>query len=171
MADESQDILVFSRPHDEIKVNTRSYFSLFMTNNELNIVFSAIKSKKSWLTDGRAIQMDTYSRESNKSIFKDPFVVKRGCRWRLVAIEGQRFTPGRPNWLIIDLSSNLFGMAGGDEINDNSIEAGSSGGIVERKVRITEHAIEEKSKDKDIHDKLIKLKALNDKGFNFRRRL
>jgi hypothetical protein len=106
---------------------------MFMINNELNIVFSAIKRKKSWLTDGRAIQMNTYSRDSNKYIFKDPLDVKRGFRWSLVPMEGQRLASGRRNWLIIDFTyycdSNLFGRAGSgddsDSISDNSIEAGS----------------------------------------------
>jgi hypothetical protein len=164
MANESQDILVFSSPHTDILVNTRSYFSMFMTNNELNIVFSTIKSKKSWLTDGRAIQMNTYHRDSNKYIFKDPLNVKRSSRWRLVPMAGQRFAPGRPNWLIIDLSSNLFGMAGSDNISDNSIEAGSSVRAIESKVRISNNFIEEKQKNQGVPGKLRKLKVLKDEG-------
>jgi hypothetical protein len=159
MANDSQDILVFSRPHKALLANTRSYFNMFITNNELNIVFSTIKSKKSWLTDGRAIQMNTYWRNSNKYRFKDPLEVKRSSRWSLVPMEGQRFAPGRPNWLIIDLSSNLFGRAGGDNvsdnISDNSIEAGNSVRAIERKVRTNENVIE---------DKLRKLKVQKDEG-------
>ncbi len=154
-ANDSQDILVFSSPHNVILPDTpRSYFCMFMTNNELNIVFSAIKSKKSWLTDGRAIQMNTYWRDSNKRIFKDPLDVKRSSRWSLVPIGGQRLASGRQNWLIIDFTyyghSNLFGRAGSDNasdnISDNSIEAGSSVGAIERKVRTNENVIEEKKK-------------------------
>ncbi len=130
MANDSQDILVFSSPHKDILANTRNYFSMFMTDKELNIVFSIIKSKKSWLTDGRAIQMNTYSRDSNKYIFRDPLEVKRGFRWRLVPMEGQRLASGRRNWLIIDFTyygdSNLFGRVG----SDNSIKAGSSVGLL-----------------------------------------
>ncbi len=122
-ANDSQDILVFSRPHSKILGHARSYFSMFMTNNELNIVFSAIKSKKSWLTDGRAIQMDTYWRTSNKHIFKDPLEVKRSSRWSLVPMEGQRLAKEHQNWIIIDFTyygdSNLFGRAGSDNIGDN----------------------------------------------------
>jgi hypothetical protein len=164
MANESQDILVFSSPHKDILANTRSYFSMFVTNNELNIVFSTIKSKKSWLTDGRAIQMNTYHRDSNKYIFKDPLNVKRSSRWRLVPMAGQRFALGRPNWLIIDLSSNLFGMAGSDNISDNSIEAGSSVRAIESKVRISNNFIEEKQKNQGVPGKLRKLKVLKDEG-------
>ena len=158
MANDSQDILVFSSPHHDILGHTRNYFSMFMANNELNIVFSTIKSKKSWLTDGRAIQMDTYSRDSNKSIFKDPFNVKRSSRWSLVPMEGQRLASGRQNWLIIDFTyyghSNLFGRAGSDNVSDNisnnSIEAGSSVRVIERKVRTNENVIEEKKKEQTL---------------------
>ena len=154
MANDSQDILVFSSPHHDILGHTRNYFSMFMVNNELNIVFSTIKSKKSWLTDGRAIQMDTYARDSNRYIFKDPLNVKRSSRWSLVPMEGQRLASGRQNWLIIDFTyyghSNLFGRAGSDNVSDNisnnSIEAGSSVRVIERKVRTNENVIEEKKK-------------------------
>jgi len=154
MANDSQDILVFSSPHHDILGHTRNYFSMFMANNELNIVFSTIKSKKSWLTDGRAIQMDTYARDSNRYIFKDPLNVKRSSRWSLVPMEGQRLASGRQNWLIIDFTyyghSNLFGRAGSDNVSDNisnnSIEAGSSVRVIERKVRTNENVIEEKKK-------------------------
>ncbi len=132
MANESQDILVFSSPHHDVLGHTRNYFSMFMAGNELNIVFSTIKCKKSWLTDGRAIQMNTYSRDNNKYIFKDPLEVERGFRWSVVPMEGQRLAEGRRNWLIIDLTyfgdSNLFGRAGSDDsdnISEDSIEAGS----------------------------------------------
>ena len=122
-ANDSQDILVFSRPYSKNLGHARSYFSMFMTNNELNIVFSAIKSKKSWLTDGRAIQMDTYWRNSNKRIFKDPLEVKRSSRWSLVPMEGQRLAKEHQNWIIIDFTyygdSNLFGRAGSDNTGDN----------------------------------------------------
>jgi hypothetical protein len=122
-ANDSQDILVFSSPHHNFLGHTRNYFSMFITDNELNIVFSTIKSKKSWLTDGRAIQMDTYFRDNNKRIFKDPLDVKRGYRWRLVPMEGQRLESEHQNWLIIDFKyygdSKLFGTAGSDNVSDN----------------------------------------------------
>jgi len=158
MANDSQDILVFSSPHHNFLGHTRNYFSMFMTDNELNIVFSTIKSKKSWLTDGRAIQMDTYFRDNNKRIFKDPLDVKRGYRWRLVPMEGQRLESEHQNWLIIDFKyygdSKLFGTAGSDNVSDNisnnSIEAGSSVRVIERKVRTNENVIEEKKKEQTL---------------------
>ena len=161
MANDSQDILVFSSPHKGLLADTRSYFSMFITNNELNIVFSTIKSKKSRISDARAIQMGTYSR-SNKTKFKDPFDVKRSSRWSLVPMEGQRLESERQNWLIIGFTnygdSNLFGRAG----SDNSIEAGSSVRAIERKGRTNENVIEERNQG--VRDKLRKLKVLKDEG-------
>jgi len=106
MANDSQDILVFSTVDKVLLADAQSYFSMFISNNELNIVFSDIQNKKS-VNDGRSF------RKSNKSKFKDPFEVKRSGRWNLIPMEGQRFAPGHQNWLILDLSSNLYGVAGG----------------------------------------------------------
>jgi hypothetical protein len=165
MANDSQDILVFSSPHKGLLADTRSYFSMFITNNELNIVFSTIKSKKSRISDARAIQMGTYSR-SNKTKFKDPFDVKRSSRWSLVPMEGQRLESERQNWLIIGFTnygdSNLFGRAGSDNVSDNSIEAGSSVRTIEREVRTNENVIEEKNQG--VRNKLRKMKVLSDEG-------
>ena len=122
-ANDTQDILVFSRPYSTGLGHARSYFSMFMTNNELNIVFSAIKLKKSWLTDGRAIQTGTYTRDSNKHIFQDPLNVKRSSHWSLAPTGGQRLAEGHQNWIIIDFTyygdRNMFGRAGSDNVGDN----------------------------------------------------
>ena len=84
--------------------------------------------------------MNTYSRDSNKSIFKDPLDVTRGFRWSLVPMEGQRLTRGRRNWLIIDFSyygdNNLFGRAGSGDDSDNSIEVGSSEELLKEESRV-----------------------------------
>ena len=161
MANDSQDILVFSTSDKVLLADAQSYFSMFVSNNELNIVFSDILIKKS-VSDGRA------SRKSNKSKFKDPFDVKRSSRWNLIPMEGQRFAPGHQNWLIIDLSSNLFGVAGSGNIsnnaNDNPLQVDGRTRTIERKVRTSNNFIEEKQKYQDVRDKLKELKVLSDEG-------
>jgi len=161
MANDSQDILVFSTSDKVLLADAQSYFSMFVSNNELNIVFSDILNKKS-VSDGRAF------RKSNKSKFKDPFDVKRSSRWNLIPMEGQRFAPGHQNWLIIDLSSNLFGVAGSGNIsnnaNDSSIQVGGRARTIERKVRTSNNFIKEKQKYQDVRDKLRELKVLSDEG-------
>jgi hypothetical protein len=161
MANDSQDILVFSTSDKVLLADAQSYFSMFVSNNELNIVFSDILNKKS-ISDGRAF------RKSNKSKFKDPFDVKRSGRWNLIPMEGQRFAPGHRNWLIIDLSSSLYGVAGSGNIsnnaNDNPLQVGGRERSIERKVRTSNNFIEEKQKYQDVRDKLRELKVLSEEG-------
>ncbi|GAX61782.1 hypothetical protein SCALIN_C27_0181 [Candidatus Scalindua japonica] len=161
MANDSQDILVFSTSDKVLLADAQSYFSMFISNNELNIVFSDILNKKS-ISDGRSF------RKSNKSKFKDPFEVKRSGRWNLIPMEGQRFAPGHQNWLIIDLSSNLYGVTGRgeavDKVNENSLQTGGRTRSIERKVRTSNNFIEEKQKYQDVRDKLRELKVLSDEG-------
>lgn len=161
MANDSQDILVFSTVDKVLLSDAQSYFSMFISNNELNIVFSDIQNKKS-ISDGRSF------RKSNKSKFKDPFEVKRSGRWNLIPMEGQRFAPGHQNWLIFDLSSNLFGVAGNgnssNNVNDNSLKAGARARTIERKVRTSNNFIQEKQKYQDVRDKLKELKVLSNEG-------
>jgi len=161
MANDSQDILVFSTVDKVLLADAQSYFSMFISNNELNIVFSDIQNKKS-VNDGRSF------RKSNKSKFKDPFEVKRSGRWNLIPMEGQRFAPGHQNWLILDLSSNLYGVAGGgnnsNNVDDNSLKAGARARTIERKVRTSNNFVEEKQKYQDVRDKLKELKVLSSEG-------
>ena len=163
MANDSQDILIFSTSDKVLLADAQSYFSMFVSNNELNIVFSDILNKKS-ISDGRSF------RKSNKSKFKDPFDVKRSGRWNLIPMEGQRFAPGHRNWLIIDLSSSLYGVAGSGNIsnnvndNDNPLQVGGRERSIERKVRTSNNFIEEKQKYQDVRDKLRELKILSEEG-------
>ena len=160
MANDSQDILVFSTVDKVLLADAQSYFSMFISNNELNIVFSDIQNKKS-VNDGRAF------RKNNKAKFKDPFEVKRSGRWNLIPMEGQRFAPGHQNWLIFDLSSNLFGVAGNDSsnnTNNNPSQTGSRARTIERKVRTSNNFIEKTEKYQDVRDKLKELKVLSDEG-------
>ena len=160
MANDSQDILVFSTVDKVLLADAQSYFSMFISNNELNIVFSDIQNKKS-VNDGRAF------RKNNKAKFKDPFEVKRSGHWNLIPMEGQRFAPGHQNWLIFDLSSNLFGVAGNgssNNANNNPSQTDSRSRTIERKVRTSNNFIEKTEKYQDVRDKLKELKVLSDEG-------
>ncbi|MDP6924924.1 MAG: SHOCT domain-containing protein [Candidatus Scalindua sp.] len=162
MANDSQDILVLSTVDKVLLADSQSYFSMFISNNELNIVFSDILNKKSF-RDGQSF------RKSNKSKFKDPFEVKRSGHWKLIPMEGQRFAPGHQNWLIFDLSSNLFGVAAngnsrGGNANNNPSHTDSRARTIERKIRTSNNFIEEKQKYSDVRDKLKELKVLSDEG-------
>jgi hypothetical protein len=162
MANDSQDILVLSTVDKVLLADSQSFFSMFISNNELNIVFSDILNKKSF-RDGKSF------RKSNKAKFKDPFEVKRSGRWNLIPMEGQRFAPGHQNWLIFDLSSNLFGVAGNggsgsSNANNNPAHTDNRARTIERKVRTSNNFIEEKQKYSDVRNKLKELKVLSDEG-------
>ena len=162
MATDSQDILVFSTTDKVLLADSQSYFSMFITGNDLNVVFSTILSKKN-INDGRAF------RKSNKAKFKDPLDVKGSSRWSLVPMGGQRFAPGRQNWLIIDLSSNLYGVASTDNANisdniDNISIPSDRSRTIERKIRTDKSFIEEKKNYQDVREKLKELKVLSDEG-------
>ncbi len=157
MATDSQDILVFSTSDKILLSDRQSYFSMFITDSDLNIVFSTIQSKKN-LTDGRAF------RKSNKNKFKDPLDVKRSSRWSLIPMGGQRLASGRKNWLIVDLGSSLFGVADSDSKNsiNNSIQTGSNIRAIERKIRTDKNFIAEKRKYQGVREKLRELRDLRD---------
>ncbi|MGR3302162.1 MAG: SHOCT domain-containing protein [Candidatus Scalindua sp.] len=157
MATDSQDILVFSTSDKVLLADRQSYFSMFITDSDLNIVFSTIQSKKN-LTDGRAF------RKSNKNKFKDPLDVKRSSYWSLVPMGGQILASGRQNWLIVDLGSSLFGVADSDSesSNNNSIQTGSNVSAIERKIRTNKSFIQEKKKYQGVREKLRELRDLRD---------
>ena len=158
MATDSQDILVFSTSHKVLLSDNQSYFSMFVLNNELHIVFSTIKSKKS-LTDDRAAD-----RRGNMNKLKDPLDVKRSSFWHLIPTGGQRLAKGRQNWLIIDLSSDLFGVAGSTDFSTDSISADSGTRTIEKRVVTDRSFVEEKKKYQSVREKLRELKELKDEG-------
>lgn len=157
MATTAQDVLVFSTSNKILLSDRQSYFSIFVIGSELNIVFSSIKSKKS-LTDGRR------SRPSNKAKLKDPFDVKKSSFWSVLPVGGQRLAQGHQNWLIIDLNSDLFGVAGVDELEGNKIRIGSSAKAVADRVGASKKFVQEKKRYQDVRVKLKELKAIKDDG-------
>ncbi len=158
MATDSQDILVFSTSYKVLLSDRQSYFSMFVLDNELHIVFSTIKSKKSY-TDDRAA-----ARRGDMNKLKDPLDVKRSSFWALIPEGGQRLKKGRLNWLIIDLSSDLFGVAGSTDFNTDSIRADSGTKTIKKRVVTDSSFVEEKKKYQNVREKLRELKELKDEG-------
>lgn len=157
MATDYQDILVYSTSQKVLLSDRESYFSMFVLDNELHVVFSTIKSKKSY-TDGK-----TYKR--SKSKLKDPLDVKRSSFWSLIPMGGQRLAKGHQNWLIVDLSSDLFGTSNID-ININSNLSGVVNDVETIKDRVIADRgfVEEKKKYQNVREKLRGLKDLKDDG-------
>ncbi len=158
MATDSQDILVFSTSHKVLLSDRQSYFSMFVLNNELHIVFSTIKSKKSFTDDRAAF------RRGGINKLKDPLDVKRSSFWALIPEGGQRLKKGRLNWLIIDLSSDLFGVAGSTDFSTDLISADSGTRTIKKRVVTDRSFVEEKKKYQNVREKLRELKELKDEG-------
>jgi hypothetical protein len=157
MATDPQDVLVFSTSHKILLTDRQSYFSMFILDNELHIVFSAIKTRKSY-TEGRPYK------QGNKSKLKDPLDVKKSSFWSLIPEGGQRLAKGRQNWLIIDLSRNLFGVASNVDFSTDSVSTGADKRASERRVITDRSFVEEKKKYQDVRGKLRELKDLRDEG-------
>ena len=155
MTNESQDILVYSTSHKVLLSDKQCYFSMFVMESELYIVFSTIENKKSY-SDGK-------SKLKNKSKLKEPLDVKKSSFWKLLPMGGQRLAKGHENRLIIDLNSNLFGVAGTTDTEDsNSVDFGSSASAVKNRIITDSGFIEEKNKYQNVREKLKELKDLKE---------
>ena len=77
---------------------------------------------------------------------------------------GQRLAKGRINWLIIDLSNNMFGVAGDSQIESEKINPSRSAYPAINKIANDPRLEEEKKKYQDVQVKLRGLKDLKDEG-------
>ncbi len=163
MSTDSQDILVYSTSQKVLLSDRQSYFSLFIIENDLNIVFSTINSKKS-INDRKSYRL------ADKNKFKDPLTVKKGKKgmlshWSLVPMGGQRLEPGHENWLIVDLTNDMYGLASTSDVADTDpIHTGSSLKAIQNRVVTDRGFVEEKKKYHDVREKLKELKVLKDDG-------
>jgi hypothetical protein len=90
--------------------------------------------------------------------------VKRSSFWELIPTGGQRLAKGRQNWLIVDLSSDLFGVASSADFNTGSASAGSGAIAIKKRVATDKRFVEEKKKYQNVRGKLRELKDLRDEG-------
>lgn len=157
MATDSQDILVLSSSDKILLTDNQSYFSMFIKDEELNIVFGAIKSKKSY-NDSKAFS----GRNTNK--LEDPLEAKGSSFWSIIPMGGQRLHKGYKNWLLVDLSNDMFGVTGdakiGGEVRSPKMNLSSMGS----KLVTDERLVEEKNKYQSVREKLRGLKDLKDEG-------
>ncbi|MGR3317041.1 MAG: hypothetical protein ACUZ8O_00970 [Candidatus Anammoxibacter sp.] len=109
-----QDLLVTSYSLRFLREGLINFFSLFMTGDKLNIVFSKIRRKGS---TSRSSVLKTRNLERNI----EPTRVKKSHYWELLTKPGQQFAVDHKNWLIIDFKSELF--ATGVEKRTNEITA------------------------------------------------
>lgn len=96
-----QNLLVSSHSERFLLEGLNNVFSLFMTNDKLNIVFGNIRNRGS-------ISKSSVIQTRNLEQYPEPTKVKKSHFWELAANPGQQFKPDHNNWLIIDFKSELF---------------------------------------------------------------
>ncbi len=77
---------------------------------------------------------------------------------------GQRLKKGHNNWLIVDLTSDMYGLAGTVDIDNDPISVGSSSKAIRSRVAADSRFVEEKRMYQDVREKLKELKVLKDDG-------
>ncbi|MGR3220761.1 MAG: hypothetical protein ACUZ8H_13235 [Candidatus Anammoxibacter sp.] len=96
-----QDLLVTSYSLRYLREGLINFFSLFMIDDKLNIVFGKVHRKGS-------VSKSSVLRTRNLERNVEPTKMKKSHYWELVTKPGQQFALGHKNWLIIDFQSNLF---------------------------------------------------------------
>ena len=105
-ASPSQYILVnsnYTKGKMLFKSEVYTIFGLFVSGNELNIVFSRIQYE-SIIDVGR----DKTFVGSRGTAFVDPFSITKNPFWKISIHSGQRLKKGHGNWLKIDLEKDAF---------------------------------------------------------------
>jgi hypothetical protein len=157
MATDSQDILVLSSSNKILLTDNQSYFSMFLKDEELYIVFSTIQSRKSY-NDSKTFA----GRDASK--LEDPLEAKGSSFWSIIPMGGQRLLKGHKNWLIIDLSNDMVGVAGDAEIGGEEMSQRRNISSTGTELVSDERFIEEKQKYRGVREKLRGLKDLKDEG-------
>lgn len=100
----SQYVLVYSayeKGKGFFKSEMFTILGLFISNNELNIVFSRIQYEP-LIEKGGSIFTTA------DTVFTDPFSIKKNPYWKIIPKHGQRFKKGHSNWLIVNFEGGAF---------------------------------------------------------------
>lgn len=106
-----EDLLVTSLSERFLLEGLTNGFSLFMTGETLNIVFGSIR-KRGTVGKSQVINVRKLKRNA------EPLSIKKSHYWDIYLKPGQRFKPGRQNWLLIDFKNTVFAQA----VEKNKIE-------------------------------------------------
>lgn len=101
IATPEEDILINSKSKRFLLEGLDNIFSLFMTGDRLNIVFSAIRKKGS---SSLSSVIKTRNLERNT----EPTKVTDSPFWELMPKKGQQLLAGHKNWLLIDYKNEMF---------------------------------------------------------------
>ncbi|MBI2559549.1 MAG: SHOCT domain-containing protein [Planctomycetes bacterium] len=95
-------VIIYSAADRTLLSDLHTYCMLFVTENELNVVFTTIRQKLSYnVTESEKARIE--------KIFGKPLDINKSAFWELVPVEGQRLKGGHLNWLLIDLKAVTIG--------------------------------------------------------------
>src|SRR5574341_1252797 len=122
-AEPTQVVTVSSYSERILLTDQQNYCILFISGNNLNIAFSRVHMFQTYndtMTDKKKY---TTAREEN------PATVSNSHFWKLVPSSGQRFEPDHENWLVMDLSNELYQRPVAQRVGtvDEKIKEGTSG--------------------------------------------
>ncbi len=101
VATPTQAIAVSSYSERILLTDQQNYCILFFSNLCLNIAFSRVHRLQTY--------NDTMSDKKQYTTTKEnPVLISRSRFWKLVPSAGQRLEPSHENWLVIDLSTEIY---------------------------------------------------------------
>ncbi|MCF6159252.1 MAG: SHOCT domain-containing protein [wastewater metagenome] len=101
VAKPNQAVVISSYSERMFLTDLQNFCILFISDHYLNIVFSRVHTLQTY-NDYRA------DKKKYTLVRKNPLAVKRSHFWRLIPSAGQQLEPKHENWLVVDVSYDMY---------------------------------------------------------------
>ena len=121
VATPTQVVAVSSYSERMLLTDQQNYCILFISEHSLNIAFSRIHMFQTY--------NDAMSEKKRNTMLKEnPATINHSRFWKLVPTSGQRLEPDHENWLVIDLSDEMYQQPVAQRVGtvDEKIKTGTS---------------------------------------------
>ena len=121
VATPAQVVVVSSYSERMLLTDQQNYCILFVSEHSLNIAFSRIHMFQTY--------NDAMSEKKRNTMLKEnPATINHSRFWKLVPTSGQRLEPDHENWLVIDLSDEMYQQPVAQRVGtvDEKIKTGTS---------------------------------------------
>ena len=121
VATPAQVVAVSSYSERMLLTDQQNYCILFISDHSLNIAFSRIHMFQTY--------NDAMSEKKRNTMLKEnPATINHSRFWKLVPSSGQRLEPDHENWLVIDLSDEMYQQPVAQRVGtvDEKIKTGTS---------------------------------------------
>ncbi|HHT9121258.1 MAG TPA: SHOCT domain-containing protein [Candidatus Wunengus sp. YC63] len=121
VATPTQVVVVSSYSERMLLTDQQNYCILFISEHSLNIAFSRIHMFQTY--------NDSMSEKKKNTMLKEnPAAINHSRFWKLVPSSGQRLEPDHENWLVIDLSDEMYQQPVAQRVGtvDEKIKTGTS---------------------------------------------